>query len=68
MKIKVLTDKELIMPEFVNNEVGEKDCIISERGIAEQFDCAGIPCMDCIFRKSNYDALQNTYKLKLLGI
>lgn len=56
------------MPEFVNNEIGENDCIISEQNIAEQFDCAGIPCKDCIFRKSNYDVIQDTYKLKLLGV
>ena len=65
IKVKVVTEKKLFIPELsVKEDACDVYCIVDDENIS--MNCSGFRCQDCICYIENFKLLAESQKIQLL--
>ena len=64
IKVKVMTEKKLVIPELSIREDRDEHCIVDDQTVT--MHCNGFPCEDCICYIENFKLLVDSQNLQLL--
>ena len=64
IKVKVMTEKKLVIPELSKREEYDEKCIVDDQAMS--MNCNDIVCEECICYIENFKLLADSQNLQLL--